>query len=262
MGIERGSRHPQEDGWQRLFWLSFAANIVYIFLLFGAFLIAPEVLAAEGWVTTIASFAYGVAAFAVPCTKADLSTAIKKIKGLAKRAYIFIRKEFAPQLPIPPAEAIFALVEEFITALCNSPASKLPFFQRLYYETESIEGSDACFLRPVTRWDIHACYGVTIYRLSLLRLSPERLSEDMQTETLRVLRRLIQRHLEDGSLSLGPFPITYDGTHPSLYLFAVGQDADYVHLDFAWATPENIAKIENQYRRNHPGSDDGDDQDF
>lgn len=262
MGSVKWTRPPEKDGYSKLFWVSFGANAVFIALLFWAFLTAPEALDAGKWPTFVAILAYGLAAFAVSLTKKDLGTAKEKVKAEAKRVYTFIKKELATRPPIPSAEQILAVAEEFITALCNSPASKLPFFQRLYYETEPIEGSDVCFLRPVTRWSTGIYNGVLMYNLSLLRLSAERLSDGMIAETLRVLRRLIQRHLEDGTLSLGEFPITYDGIHPSLYLFTVDQDSDHVCLGFMWATPENVAKIEAQCDRLHPAPDNDNDQDF
>ena len=262
MGSVKGTRPPEKDGYSKLFWVSFAANAVYMALLFWAFLTAPEALDTGKWPTFVAILAYGLAAFAVSLTKEDLGTAKEKVKAVAKRVYAFITKELSPRPPAPSAEQILSVAEEFITALCNSPASKLPFFQRLYYETEPIEGSDVCYLHPVTRWSTGIYSGVLMYNLSLLRLSAERLSDDMLFETLRVLRRLIQRHLEDGSLSLGEFPITYDGVHPSLYLFTVDQDSDYVHLGFMWATPENVAAIIEQYDRSHPAPGNDNDQDF
>lgn len=262
MGSVKGNRLPEKSGYCKLFWVSFVANAVYIALLFWAFLTAPEALDAGKCPTAIAIFAYGLAGGAVVLTKEDLGTATEKVKAVAKRVYAFVARELSPRSPAPPAECILATAEEFITALCNSPASKLPFFQRLHYEAEPIEGSDVCFLHPVTRCSTGIYSGILMYRLSLLRLSAERLSDDMLMKTLRVLRRLIKRNLEDGTLSLGEFPITYDGVHPSLYLFTMGQDEDYIHLEFIWATPENVTTIIEQYERSHPDPNDGSDQDF
>ncbi len=262
MGSVKGPRPPEKDGYAKVFWVSFAASAVYVGLLLWAFLTAPEALKAVGLFTAIALCVHCLALSAVTFTKEDLKVAKEKVKAVAKRVYAFIKKELVTKPPIPSAEQILFVVEDFITAMCNSPVSKLPFFQRLYYETEPIEGSDVCYLHPVTRWSTGIYSGVLMYNLSLLRLSAERLSDDMLFETLRVLRRLIQRHLEDGSLSLGEFPITYDGVHPSLYLFTVDQDSDYVHLGFMWATPENVAAVIDQYDRSHPAPGNDNDQDF
>lgn len=257
------NRPPQTDICVKLFWVSTAANAAYIALLLWAIFTDLEVLSAVMWTTIAALLAHGLTTFAAALTRADIARIRRKAKAVAKKVYAFIKKELATSLPVPSDEDILSVVEEFITALVNSPVSKLPFFQRLYYETEPIEGSDVCFLHPVTRWGVDIYNGVRMYRLSLLRLSPERLPDNMVIETLRVLRRLIQRHLEDGTLSLGPFPITYDGTYPSLYLFTMKQDSDYVHLEFMWATPENIATIIEQHNCSHPNSDgNNDDQDF
>lgn len=246
----------------KLYWVFSVASAVYLALLLSALFAPPEALGTIKYLTAIALWNHCLVLFAAIFTKEDLKAAKEKVKDVAKRVYAFIKKELVTKPPIPSAEQILFVVEDFITALCNSPASKLPFFQRLYYETEPIEGSDTCFLHPVTRWSTGIYNGVLMYNLSLLRLSAERLSDDMLAETLRVLRRLIQRHLEDGSLSLEPFPITYDGVHPSLYLFTVDQDSDYVCLGFMWATPENVAKIEAQCDRLHPAPDNDNDQDF